>query len=94
MIKNKGTVNRSLGNWTVRDVNGHVYKFPTFTIKPGYAVTLHTGSGTNNSTHVYWGMGNYVWNNAGDTAYLRNSSGTLQDSCKFTSSSGNGYLYC
>jgi len=92
IIKNKGSVNRSLGGWTVRDRSGHTYKFGTFTLKPGYAVTLHTGKGTNNSTHRYWGLSNYVWNNDGDTAYLRNSSGTLQDSCHY---SGTGsYIYC
>ena len=92
VIKNKGTSNRSLGSWTVRDAAGHVYRFGTFTLRAGYSVTLHTGKGTNNSTHRYWGQSNYIWNNTGDTAYLKNSSGTTQDYCRY---SGSGsYVYC
>jgi lamin tail-like protein len=92
VIKNKGTSNRSLTSWTLRDAAGHVYKFGSFTLRAGYSVTVHTGKGTNTSTHRYWGSANYIWNNTGDTAYLKNSSGTTQDYCRY---SGSGsYVYC
>jgi hypothetical protein len=33
-----------------------------------------------------------VWNNTGDTAYVRNPSGTLIDSCSWGGS--GSYTYC
>jgi hypothetical protein len=51
----------------------------------GNSVYIHTGKGTNSGTHRYWGRSWYVWNNTGDTAYLRNPSGTLIDRCGWTS---------
>lgn len=85
VVKNMTTVTRSLTGWTVRDVSGHIYKFGTFSLGAGKTVTLHTGKGTNSATHRYWGQTNYVWNNDKDTAYLRNSAGTLIHSCAYNS---------
>jgi hypothetical protein len=39
----------------------------------------------------YWGVSWYVWNNGGDSAYLRNSSGTSIDSCSWKSSGTHTY---
>ncbi len=55
-------------------------------------LTLHTGSGGNTAWHRYWGSGGYVWNNTGDTAILKNSSGTRIDSCSWGSS--GDYVSC
>jgi hypothetical protein len=74
-----------LKGWTLRDKANHVYTFSTYTLGAGKSVYIHTGKGTNSATHRYWGLGNYVWNNTGDTAYLRNSARTLVDSCKWGS---------
>jgi hypothetical protein len=81
VVKNSGTTARTLTGYTIRDKAGHVYKFPTFSLKAGASVYLHTGSGTNTTTHLYWRSHWYIWNNNGDTAFLRNSSGTLKDTC-------------
>jgi len=35
-------------------------------------VTLHTGSGTDSETDLYWGSGSPIWNNDGDTVTVRN----------------------
>ncbi len=93
VIKNIGTTSRSLTGWTVRDTASHVYKFGTFTLGAGKTVVLRTGKGTNSSTTRYWGQTWYVWNNAGDKAYLRNASGTSMDYCAWTSI-GSGYKSC
>jgi hypothetical protein len=94
VLKNKGTTTKNLYAWTVRDYQGHVYKFGTFYLKPGYSVTIHTGKGTNSSTSRYWGLSWYVWNNSGyDRAALKNASGTAMDYCAYTGTS-TGYLYC
>jgi len=93
IVKNVTGSTRCLTNWTVRDAAGHVYKFGSFCLGANKYVYLHTGRGTNTATHRYWGSGNYIWNNTGDKAYLRNGSGTLMDSCSW-SSVGSGYKYC
>lgn len=85
-IKNSSTTKSyTLTGFTLRDKANHVYTFKTFTLKPGTSVTVHTGKGTNTSSHVYWNKNWYVWNNTGDTATLKNASGTTVDSCTFTS---------
>ena len=92
-IKNTSTTTRSLTGYTIKDAAGHTYKFGTFSLGSGKSVRVHTGTGTNTSTDRYWKSGAYIWNNTGDKAYLRNSSGTLRDSCSW-GSGGPGYIYC
>jgi hypothetical protein len=91
-IKNTATTTKCLTGWTVRDAQSHVYKFGSFCLGAGKTVNLHTGRGTNTSANRYWGLGWHVWNNTGDTAYLRNAAGTSQDSCAW--GNGIGYVDC
>jgi Lamin Tail Domain len=81
-----------LTGYTLRDRSGHVYKFPTFTLRTRASVTVHTGRGTNTGTNLYWGSSAYIWNNSGDAAYLKNTAGTLKDSCSWGSVSS--YVTC
>jgi hypothetical protein len=85
VIKNTTRTARSLKGWTLRDKTGFVFTFPTFTLKGGATVTVHTGTGTATATHRYYGHTGrrYVWNNTGDTAYLRDSKRVLKDSWAF-----------
>jgi hypothetical protein len=93
VLKNTGAVTVDLYQWTLRDRASHVYTFATHKyVSPGATVTIHTGTGTNTTTHRYWGRSWYVWNNTGDTAYLRSRSGNLADSCSW--GDGIGYRYC
>jgi Lamin Tail Domain len=92
VIKNTGSTTRSLTGWTVRDKAHHVYTFRRFTLKPGKSVKLHSGKGSDTSSNLYWDRGWYVWNNDGDKAILRSSSGTLKDTC--TWGDGIGYKNC
>jgi hypothetical protein len=93
VLKNMTASSRSLTGWTVRDASAHIYKFGTLSIPAGKTVTLHTGKGTNSSTHRYWGSGSYIWNNDRDTGQLRNSAGTLIHSCAYNSTAVD-YKYC
>ena len=93
VIKNLGTTARALTGWTVRDAQNHVYKFGTFTLGAGKSVVLLTGKGTNTSVTRYWLLGWHVWNNTGDKAYLRTSTGAVMDYCAWTAN-GLGYKYC
>ena len=45
VIKNTTSTNRSLTGWTLRDKTGYTYRFPTFTLRAGATVTVHTGKG-------------------------------------------------
>lgn len=83
-VTNFSSVGKTLTGWTIRDVTGHVYRFPTFTLRAGASVRLHTGRGTNSRTDLYWRQDNYVWNNSGDTAILKNRAGTRIDTCAWS----------
>lgn len=74
---------RKLTGWKIRDASGHVYKFGTLKLAAGASVRLHTGKGTNTKANRYWKLNNYVWNNGGDTAVLKNAGGTVIDRCPY-----------
>ena len=38
-------------------------------------MTLYTGDGTDADTELYWGADAAVWNNDGDTVYVRTDEG-------------------
>ena len=92
VLKNSGTTTWTLTRYTIRDKARHVYTFPTFKLKAGASVTLHTGRGTNTSSHLYWESRAYIWNNDGDTATLKNTVGTTKDTCSWRPL--NSYVLC
>jgi hypothetical protein len=89
----RSTIN--LKNWTLRDKANHVYKFAAdYKLGAGKRVYIHTGNGTNgkpDAQHRYWNSGNYIWNNTGDTAYVRNTAGKTIDTCKWGSKGSISY---
>lgn len=91
-IKNTSTTKRNLTGWTVRDASGHVYRFGTFYLAAGATVTLYSGKGTNTASKRFWGSNFYIWNNTGDKATLKNSSGSIVDTCSW--GDGVGYKTC
>jgi hypothetical protein len=95
-LTNSRSYTINLKSWTLRDKASHVYTFTTnYYLGAGKRVYIHTGKGTNgypDYQHRYWGRSWYVWNNTGDTAYVRNPFGTLIDSCSWGST--GSYTYC
>ena len=78
VFENVGDAGIDMTGYVCEDEAGHSYTFPDgFTLDAGAQVTLHTGSGTDTSTDLYWGNGTAVWNNAGDTVYVYDDSGSL-----------------
>jgi competence protein ComEC len=69
----------SLTGWGLHDEGpNYTYSFPSaFTLPVGGRVKIHSGSGTDTATDLYWGRSQHVWNNTGDTASLVNASGAL-----------------
>ncbi|MEO3869790.1 lamin tail domain-containing protein [Nonomuraea sp. B12E4] len=100
-LKNTTKKAVSLRGWTMRDKTSapdHVYTFGAFTLKAGKTVTLRTGRGKDTTTTRYWNRSGgttfaYIWNQSADTAYLRNASGKLIDSCSYNSSRAD-YKLC
>jgi len=69
-------------DWTIKDETAsHIYKIPQFILKENALFTLYSGSGINTNSALYWGRteGEFaaIWNNNGDTLFLRDSNGNL-----------------
>ncbi len=74
---NSGGAPVDLSGWEVADESSsHRYTFEELTLAPGSSVTLHTGCGTDSEKERYWcNKDSAVWNNSGDTVFLRDASG-------------------
>jgi lamin tail-like protein len=83
LLKNTASTPKWTNGWTLRDKQNHVYRFPATKINPGKYVYVRTGHGKNNASTRYQNSGNYIWNDTGDAAYLRNTAGKLIDSCSW-----------
>jgi glucose/arabinose dehydrogenase len=79
----------ALRGWTIRDAQGHVYRFRTNTLAAGSAVTIHTGPGRNTAAHRYWGRATHVWGNTRDRATLRTATGAVADVCRYANRRAN-----
>jgi hypothetical protein len=75
LLQNFSSVPQVLTGWTLRDLAGKTFIFPFFTLPIDGVVRVWTGKGTNTATDLYWGSGVAIWNNGGDTAYLRDAAG-------------------
>jgi competence protein ComEC len=78
VFRNTGSETLDLSGWTVSDEAGQTYTIPSgTTLGPDKTITLHTGSGTDSETDLYWGSGSPIWNNGGDTVRVTNSQGEV-----------------
>jgi len=83
-IVNEGSAAVSLQGYSLKDAANHIYTFPAFTLQPGGTVRLYSGQGQDDAGRLYWGfVGESVWNNGGDSAFLRDSEGNLVDSYSY-----------
>jgi micrococcal nuclease len=79
-IANQGDGPVSMLGYTLKDEANHIYIFANFTLQSGAAVRLYSGQGQNSETELYWGLvGESVWNNDSDAAFLRDVEGALVD---------------
>ena len=70
VFRNKCIEPVPLENWRVMDKANNTFVFPDFFIENKTTVTLHTGSGKDNQTDLFWGKSRAVWNNDGDILLL------------------------
>jgi len=76
VFRNTGDDSLELSGWTVADTADHTYTVPDgVTLAPNATVTLHTGSGTDTDSDLYWGAGSPIWNNGGDTVIVTTADG-------------------
>ncbi len=64
----------SLAGWTLHDAQGNVFFFPALSLFEGGAVTVHTTTGTNTVTDLYWNQTVAIWE-PGETATLVDPTG-------------------
>jgi hypothetical protein len=82
-IRRHGAWPAELAGWTLSNSAHDVFTFPTFTLAPGATVRVWTKSGTDTSTDLYWGSEAALWDNTGDTAYLRDAGGNLESTYSY-----------
>jgi Lamin Tail Domain len=75
VLRSRSASTVDLRGWTLRDLAGHVYRFPGFTLQPSAEVRVFTGEGSDGPDRLFWGRRAAVWNNRGDSAVLTNASG-------------------
>ena len=76
---NAGADTVDLDGWEVADESAsHRYTFNDLRLEPGAEVTLFSGCGRDGETARHWCMsGSAVWNNSGDTVFLRDGNGNI-----------------
>ncbi|MBI2547653.1 MAG: thermonuclease family protein [Candidatus Aenigmarchaeota archaeon] len=66
-----------MDKWEVKDEGTHIYVFGSFTLNTNSSVTLFIASGKDTSEKLYWNSKTTIWNNNGDTLFLRDDNGNL-----------------
>lgn len=73
-----------VAGYRISDRAGRTYIFPSLVLLPGRALTLVSGVGPDRldpdgPIRLHWGADRPIWDNAGDTAFLRAPDGELID---------------
>jgi Lamin Tail Domain len=69
VIQNDGTEGIELTGWSLTDNKGLVYTFPQLILHPGAKVQVHSASGKDTPSDLYWGRSVPVWT-SGELAAL------------------------
>ncbi len=77
VIENRNDAPVNLTGWTVSDEANHRYLFPKFILGAKAKVTLRTCLGKNTDFEIFWGSRRPIWNNDGDTIFIRDADGNL-----------------
>jgi hypothetical protein len=64
--------------YEIRDESGATFRVPDgFAVDSGGSFRLYTGSGEDSETALYWGRGQPVWNDDGDTVTVEDDDGEV-----------------
>jgi hypothetical protein len=75
-----------LRGWTLRDADGHLFRFPAYRLEGGEYLAVLTGRGRNRRGVLHWRRSSYVWDNRGDTATIKRRNGTTASRCSYRAS--------
>lgn len=78
----------NLRGFRISDRYGHTYIFRSVILPPGHTLLLFSGSGkdlldSGSQVKLYWNSDWPIWNNEGDTAFLRGPEGRLVDAFEY-----------
>ncbi|MCS7010778.1 MAG: lamin tail domain-containing protein [Anaerolineales bacterium] len=73
-LRNLGDESVTLTGWTLRTTQNDLYTFPSLTLYPGGSVNLHTASGEDTITDLYWNLTRPAWR-SGDQVVLYDTQG-------------------
>ena len=83
VLTNHEIYNVSMVGWYLQDEAAQTaYEF-NFNISSNSSIRIYTGDGTDNSTTLFWGWHQGIWNNSGDFAILQDENGYLVDSYRY-----------
>ena len=79
VFTNLGAAPVDLDGWEVADESAsHRYEFADLRLAAGAEVTLFSGCGRDDDTTRHWcASGSAIWNNSGDTVFLRDANGNI-----------------
>ncbi len=85
-LQNKGDEGIDLSGWTVENERGVSFRIPTgVRLAPNAMITIHSGSGQNTASILYWNSFEPIWNDTTDLAILRNAEGEVVDHYAYSS---------
>lgn len=76
-LKNNCNMAINMAGWTLKNSGTKIYKFGNFFLAPEQAVKIRSGCGSDSGAELFWCSKRAIWNNNGDTLYLRDSQGLL-----------------
>ena len=83
VLTNHENYNVSMVGWFLQDEAAQTaYEF-NFTMSNNSSIRIYTGDGTDNSTTLFWGWHQGIWNNSGDFAIIQDENGYLVDSYRY-----------
>ena len=84
VLTNHESYNVSMVGWFLQDEAAQTaYEF-NFTISNNSSIRIYTGDGIDNSTTLYWGWHQGIWNNSGDFAIIQDENGYMVDSYRYS----------
>jgi len=77
-LQNTGDATVDLSGWRVENERGNAFRFQNgVSLAPGAVITIHSGSGVNTPSHLYWNASEPMWNNDNDLAFLLDAEGQI-----------------
>ncbi|MGQ0849357.1 MAG: lamin tail domain-containing protein [Actinomycetota bacterium] len=84
VIENTGSTEIDLAGFVLRDESSvHRFTFPSRLVPPAGMVSVASGQGDTPSATFVWSIGEAVWNNSGDTAFLLDRHGRIVSTYRY-----------